>query len=108
MENPGVNQEDLSKMLRIDKTTTAKALKKLEEKGYINRLKSELDQRSLCMWPTKKTKSIYPYIQASINRTSEQGVVDFSDEEILLLYNLLTKYRKQIINQWDIAKDKTI
>jgi len=34
-ENPGISQKELSKLVKIDKATTAKALKKLEQKGYI-------------------------------------------------------------------------
>ncbi len=108
MENPGINQEDLSQLLRIDKTTTAKALKKLEEKGYVNRLKSKQDLRSLCIWPTEKTENIYPYILDSVNRTSQQGVEKFTDEEITQLHMLLQKYRKEITVQWENAKNKTI
>jgi DNA-binding MarR family transcriptional regulator len=106
MENPGVNQEDLSQSLRIDKTTTAKALKKLEEKGYIKRVKSKDDRRSFCLWPTKKTRDIYPQLIESIIRTAEQGVANFSDVEIKQLLNLLQKFRKEIVIQWDIAKNR--
>jgi DNA-binding MarR family transcriptional regulator len=34
-ENPGINQQDLSSILLVDKTTTAKAVNKLVGKGYI-------------------------------------------------------------------------
>ena len=41
----GLTQEDLADYLKIDKGTTAKALKKLEEQGYITRTVSEKDKR---------------------------------------------------------------
>ena len=106
VENPGINQEDLSQLLRIDKTTVAKALKKLEGKGYIKRVKSKKDLRSFNIWPTKKTQDIYPILLESILRTSEQGVADFTDEEMKQLLYLLEKYRKQIVIQWEIAKKR--
>ncbi|MDO7203460.1 MarR family transcriptional regulator [Paraclostridium bifermentans] len=34
-ENPGINQEVLSNLLNVDRTTTAKAIKKLVEKDYV-------------------------------------------------------------------------
>ena len=36
-ENTGINQNDLSLLLKVDKSTTAKAVQKLTAAGYINR-----------------------------------------------------------------------
>ena len=44
-ENEGTNQYDISRDLYIDKTTVAKALKKLEESGYILRKTDQRDKR---------------------------------------------------------------
>ena len=41
----GKNQEDLSKILKIDKGTTARAIKRLEEEGYVRREKDDHDKR---------------------------------------------------------------
>ena len=37
-ENTGINQNDLSLLLKVDKSTTAKAVQKLTAAGYINAL----------------------------------------------------------------------
>ena len=39
-ENTGINQNDLSLLLKVDKSTTAKAVQKLTAAGYINRQRS--------------------------------------------------------------------
>ncbi|MGL5752897.1 MAG: MarR family winged helix-turn-helix transcriptional regulator [Paraclostridium sp.] len=42
----GINQEELTEKLSIDKGTTARAVKKLEEEGFVIRLKDESDKRA--------------------------------------------------------------
>ena len=44
-ENTGINQNDLSLLLKVDKSTTAKAVQKLTAAGYINRQRSKILQR---------------------------------------------------------------
>ena len=53
-----LTQEDLSNILNIDKATTARALKKLEEEGYIYRNKSSVDKRANIIVLTDKALSI--------------------------------------------------
>ncbi|WP_199533628.1 MarR family winged helix-turn-helix transcriptional regulator [Romboutsia maritimum] len=50
----GITQDDLTERLNIDKGTTARALKKLEEKEIIVRLKNERDKRVNNIYLTDK------------------------------------------------------
>lgn len=50
----GRSQEDLSDTLNIDKGTTARALKKLEEENFVIRLKDEYDKRAYKIYLTEK------------------------------------------------------
>ncbi|BEP30052.1 MarR family winged helix-turn-helix transcriptional regulator [Helicovermis profundi] len=52
--NPNINQDTLSKIINIDKGTTAKVVKKLLENGYITRIPSENDKRSYNLNLTEK------------------------------------------------------
>ena len=48
-ENTGINQNDLSLLLKVDKSTTAKAVQKLTAAGYINR------PAALAAFPNRKS-----------------------------------------------------
>lgn len=50
----GVRQEDLSLNLKIDKGTTARAVKKLEIEGFIIRIHDEKDKRAYRIFLTEK------------------------------------------------------
>ena len=43
--SPGLSQEDISERLLMDKTTTARAVKQLEQGGYITRTLDSFDRR---------------------------------------------------------------
>jgi DNA-binding MarR family transcriptional regulator len=54
----GINQGQLSEYLRVDKATTAKAIKHLEKEGYITRDIDEKDKRAYKLFLTQKALDI--------------------------------------------------
>lgn len=61
-DNEGINQEELSSMLLIDKTITAKSIKSLEEKGFITREMCEKDKRAKKLYLTNKGRDCREHI----------------------------------------------
>lgn len=61
-ENDGVNQKYLSDMIIIDDALTTRVMKRLENKGYIVRKKSQDDKRSYTIRLTEKGVKIQPII----------------------------------------------
>ncbi len=45
-EHPGIIQEKLSEMIKVDRTTTARAIKKLEMNGFIDRREDQYNKKS--------------------------------------------------------------
>ncbi len=62
----GSSQEQISDYLKIDKTTTAKAIKKLEDEGYIRRETDSSDKRVNRVYLTQKSFDIIPEIKATL------------------------------------------
>ncbi|WP_291567976.1 MULTISPECIES: MarR family winged helix-turn-helix transcriptional regulator [unclassified Clostridium] len=89
--NDGINQECISSNLNIDKGTTARALKRLEELGYIIRVVDEEDKRAYRVFLTDKAKYIekeFFEILAEANRVLTK---DFTEEEKALAISLLKR-----------------
>lgn len=61
-KNDGVNQKHLSDMIIIDYALTTRALKNLENKGFIVRKRNKNDQRSYNIMLTEKGVKIQPII----------------------------------------------
>jgi len=69
--NEGINQEQLSALLTIDKSATAKAMKSLERAGYIQRTQSSQDRRAKNVFSTEKARGIQPLIKADLRAYME-------------------------------------
>lgn len=87
----GINQEELSNYLSIDKGTTAKALKKLEDEGYISRVQDEKDRRAYRVFITPKGMSIKEEFFSILQGWNDNLINELKPEEIQTLKTLLKK-----------------
>lgn len=62
IKKDGISQEELSHILDIDKGTTARALKKLELEGYIERKQDPHDKRAYKVYVTEAGRQIKPVL----------------------------------------------
>ena len=60
---PGRSQEELAQELCLNKSTVARALNSLEEKGYITRTSLPTDKRQFSVYPTEKMLSVLPEVK---------------------------------------------
>lgn len=100
---PGRSQEELAQELCLNKSTVARALTHLEEKGYVTRTPLPTDKRQFAVHPTEKMLAVLPEIrQASIEWTGllSEGI---PQEELDIFHSVLermqTKAREIIENQ---------
>lgn len=87
----GINQEELSNLLNIDKATTARAIKKLEENGYVIRKQNPNDKRAYKIYLTEQAIKLKPIIKKTIINTNEVIETDISDDDKELLNKILKK-----------------
>ncbi|HEX3021866.1 MAG TPA: MarR family winged helix-turn-helix transcriptional regulator [Lachnospiraceae bacterium] len=99
-ENPGVNQIDLSNLLKVDKTTTTKAIQKLIKEGYIERRLDSTDKRMWRLYPLPRALNAYEFITNRENLSNKYYFNDFQDGEAETLLNLLAKLRRSIETDW--------
>lgn len=99
-ENPGVNQIDLSNLLKVDKTTTTKAIQKLIKERYIERRLDSTDKRMWRLYPLPRALEAYEYITNKENLFNKYYFNDFQDAEVETLLNLLEKLRGSIETDW--------
>jgi len=86
-----LSQGEISRWLNIDKWTTAKAIKQLENGWYIRRESDATDKRIQRVYLTKRWKDIKREIMNSINIWGEKICKDLSNDEELLLIGILEK-----------------
>lgn len=105
-ENPGINFIDLSNMLKVDKTTTTKAVQKLIVSGYIDKQSDKNDKRGSNLFPTEKSLEVYDLIIQEENSNIEVCLNDFSKEEKAVINKLLKKMSENIEEDWKKLKSR--
>ena len=85
----GITQDDLAVHLHIDKGTVARALKKLEDNGFIYREINPQNRRRYLLFLTEKGRQIVPQIY-NIDKEWENSVCsNLLDTEYSHLFNTL-------------------
>ena len=62
---PGRSQEELARELCVNKSTVARNINYLEEKGYVSRIPLPHDRRQFSVYPTEKAMEILPEIRTA-------------------------------------------
>ena len=103
-ENPGIIQEKLAEMIKVDRTTAARAIKKLEMNGFIEKKTDMLNKKIKKLFPTEKGYQVYPFIKREHDYSNKMALDGFSESEIETIYNLLLRVRKNIEGDWEYVK----
>jgi DNA-binding MarR family transcriptional regulator len=103
-ENPGINFVELTMLLKMDKTSTTKAIQKLEAEGYIERKKDKLDKRIIRLYPCEKGLEVYEDIIDEENRSTAVCLTDFCEEERELANRIILKMRENIEAEWKSSR----
>ncbi|MDN3450392.1 MarR family transcriptional regulator [Planococcus sp. APC 3906] len=103
-ENPGIIQEQLIDLIKVDRSTATRALQKLEASGFIEK-KSDLTNKKIKrLFPTEKGKSVYPFIKSENEYSDQMALEGFSQEETDAAFQLLQRIRKNVEKDWEFVK----
>ncbi|MBZ5751333.1 MarR family winged helix-turn-helix transcriptional regulator [Metabacillus rhizolycopersici] len=103
-ENPGIIQEKLSEMIKVDRTTAARAIKKLEMNGFIEKKEDKHNKKIKKLFPTEKGKNVYPFIKRENDYSNTVALEGLSEKEIETIFSLLQRVRKNIEKDWEFVK----
>ncbi|HWO78138.1 MAG TPA: MarR family transcriptional regulator [Bacillus sp. (in: firmicutes)] len=103
-ENQGIIQEKLAEMIKVDRTTAARAIKKLEMNGFIEKKDDRHNKKIKKLFPTEKGKNVYPFIKRENDYSNIVALEGFSESEVETIFNLLQRVRKNIEKDWEFVK----
>jgi len=101
----GIIQDTLADLLKTDKATVARSLKKLEEEGYITRCRSVSDRRAFEIYLTDKGRQLRPVLIDILNQWMEVLLKDFTAEEKDHLLILLKKMFSNICLEHEMTTE---
>lgn len=103
-EQPGIIQEELSDLLKVDRSTVARSVKKLADKGLIREL-TDHSNRKIKKWIlTEKGQKLYRFILSEHAYSENTALKGFSQAEILQLEEWLAKMRENVAADWELVK----
>lgn len=94
-----ITQKALSEKLLIDKTTTAKAITRLEAEGYVRREVDSVDNRYQLLYLTESGREVVPKVREALARVKNKTRKGISDEEYEMLIGLLKIVLYNLIEQ---------
>ncbi|MFC5451103.1 MarR family winged helix-turn-helix transcriptional regulator [Paenibacillus aestuarii] len=103
-ENPGIIQEKLAEMIKVDRTTAARAILKLEMNGFIEKKDDEHNKKIKKLFPTEKGNTVFPFIKRENDHSNCVALAGLSENEAETLINLLQRVRKNIEIDWEFVK----
>ncbi|WP_179032490.1 MarR family winged helix-turn-helix transcriptional regulator [Paenibacillus kribbensis] len=103
-ENPGIIQEKLAEMIKVDRTTASRAIKKLVINGFIEKKEDNHNKKIKKLFPTERGNNVYPFIKRENDYSNNVALEGFSEGEVETIFNLLQRVRENIGNDWEFVK----
>jgi DNA-binding MarR family transcriptional regulator len=97
-KNPGISQDQLARIIYINKSNVTRQLAMLEENGYVERRICETDKRVIEVFPTQKSLDILPRVKQVFDRWNDYITGDFTEEEKATLNSMLERMAKKAMH----------
>ena len=88
---PGISQEQLTRIIRINKSNVARQVAAMEEEGYIQRQCCGKDKRVMRLYPTQKALDILPQIMEVMENWEASLLQGLTPEERDVLRGTLSR-----------------
>lgn len=103
-ENPGIIQEQLIDMIKVDRSTATRAIQKLEMHGFVEKKEDPQNKKNKKLFPTEKGKTVYPFIKRENEHSDQVALSGFSEQEKATAFDLLQRIRKNVEKDWEFVK----
>lgn len=103
-ENPGIIPDRLAEMIKVDRTTAARAIKKLEEKGFIRKEADDVNKKIRRLFVTEDGAKLVPIIQLENQYSDQIALQNLSKKEIEAFSKALKIVAATIDDEWSSVK----
>ena len=97
--------ERLAEVIKVDRTTLSRAVRKLEENGFILKESDPFNKKIKHLYTTEKGKHVVQFILRENEYSNKIATTQLSASEIETVSNLLSKIRESIESDWAIVKN---
>lgn len=104
---PGRSQEELARELCVNKSTAARNVNYLEEKGYVTRIPLPHDKRQFSVFPTERARQVLPEIKAASAEWMTRLSEGIAQEELDIFVSVLQRMQekaREMTQQQEVSK----
>lgn len=94
--NKGLTQEELTEIVCVDKAATARAVRSMEEKGFLIRVQDERDRRQNRIYATEKTMQLADAVNSELLRFNDLLTQGISAENVDIILAGLQKMEQNV------------
>lgn len=105
----GMTQEELTALVSVDKAATTRAVRSLEEKGYLIRRQDPNDRRKNLIYPTAKTHTLFPEVHETLlalNDRITQGLSDAQQDMVCRSLLLMVQNFQKMSEEKEETQDE--
>lgn len=103
-EREGIFPDQLAELIKVDRTTAARAIQKLEKNGFIEKKDDPHNKKIKRLYTTEKGKAIYPFIRRENDFSNEMALRGLSEAERETLLHVLQRIRENVDLDWHEVK----
>ncbi|CAH1196939.1 hypothetical protein PAECIP111890_01071 [Paenibacillus sp. JJ-223] len=103
-ENPGIIPNQLAELIKVDRTTAARAISKLESDGFIVKKPQQGNKKNKLLYPTEAGLEAWEFIRREGVHSDQVTLAGFTPEEIETAVRLLRRMRHNIEVDWKFVK----
>ncbi|RLJ90729.1 MarR family winged helix-turn-helix transcriptional regulator [Planococcus citreus] len=103
-ENPGIIQEQLLDLIKVDRSTATRALQKLESNGFIEKHNDSDNKKIKKIYPTEKARQAYPFIIRENEHSNAVALDGFTEQEAVEIERYLRRIRENIEVDFETVK----
>lgn len=94
----GITQEELTAIVCVDKAATTRAVKSLEEKGFLVRIQDKEDRRQNRIYSTDAAKQLINSVKSELHNFNSLLTQGIDPESLDLVYSVLMKMEENFTN----------
>ncbi|KRM78041.1 MarR family winged helix-turn-helix transcriptional regulator [Secundilactobacillus collinoides] len=103
-EQPGIIQERLGELIKVDRSTVIRAVQKLQRNGLVEKRPDQENKKIRRLYPTEKGRQLYPLLKREDDFSNQRALQGFSTTERHRLAVMLQRMATNVNDDWHSVK----
>jgi Transcriptional regulators len=103
-EHPGIIQEQLSKLIMVDRTTVIRAVQRLVDHQFVEKRPDTTNKKIRRLYPTERARLVYQRTIAEEAYSTRTALSGMTPDQVDQLTTLLHQARLNVTADWDRVK----